>query len=253
MLGGICAGFGVVAERLVAWPRRDQAGRSVDPLDLADLVALLLLEGGREHRRGRDDHRRKGIRVNFPEALGWYRRRVGARTKAGAAGCADPMATPTQRAEIVTRAPILRSLRRGVPAVARSSAVPASARRCAAMRMEAKAEEPELVGGEAGGGGPVGEQVERLLLEMAFPALRRQYQREAPDPLSHQGPNHVLRQARRARPWSGRPPGRTARSSGRARAAAALQGLTSYTSTYSRPSSSLRSTATRPCAMSSNS
>ena len=77
------------------------------------------------------------------------------------------MATLTLCAETITRAPILRSFRRSVPAVARARPVPASARRSAAMRMEVKAEkkEPELVGGEAGGGGPVGEQVELLLLD----------------------------------------------------------------------------------------
>ena len=46
----------------------------------------------------------------------------------------------TLRAETITRAPILRSFRRSVPAVARARPVPESARRSAAMRMDAKAE-----------------------------------------------------------------------------------------------------------------
>ena len=89
---------------------------------------------GSPRRGGSSGSRGPGGRGLYPGSRAWTR------AKAEAAGCAESMATLTLRAETITRAPVLRSLRRSVPAVARASPVPASARRRAAMRMEAKAE-----------------------------------------------------------------------------------------------------------------
>ena len=50
--------------------------------------------------------------------------RAWTRANAAAEGCAESMATLTRRTETMTRAPILRSLSRSVPAVARASRVP---------------------------------------------------------------------------------------------------------------------------------
>ena len=54
----------------------------------------------------------------YPGSRAWTR------AKAAAEGWAESMATLTRRTETVTRAPILRSLSRSVPAVARASRVP---------------------------------------------------------------------------------------------------------------------------------
>ena len=95
------------------------------------------------------------------------RNRAWTRAKAAADGCAESMATLTLRTETVTRAPILRSLSRNVPAMARARRVPMERvpEGGEEDRREGGEEEPELVGGEARGRGPVGEQVQLLLLD----------------------------------------------------------------------------------------
>ena len=62
--------------------------------------------------------RRSGAAGAYPGNRAWTR------ANAAAEGCAESMATLTRRTETMTRAPILRSLSRSVPAVARASRVP---------------------------------------------------------------------------------------------------------------------------------
>ena len=89
-------------------------------------------------------------RRGYPDKRAWTR------ANSVAEGCAESMATLILRAETVTRAPILSSRRRSVPAVARASRVPRSAWRQGAEEEggEGGEEEPELVGGQDRGGVP---------------------------------------------------------------------------------------------------
>ncbi len=105
--------------------------------------------------------RMSGVRGNYLGNRAWTR------AKAVAEGCAESIATLSRRMETVTRAPILRSLSRRVPAVGagQARAVERTAQGVEEDRGEGGEEESELVGGVAGGGGPVGEQVQLLLLD----------------------------------------------------------------------------------------
>ena len=89
----------------------------------------------------------------------------GTRAKAAASGCAESTAALTGRKEAVTPAPILKSLSRSALAVAWARCVPTRAGLRRSKRLDAKAEDPELVGDEACRRGPVGEEIQLLLLD----------------------------------------------------------------------------------------
>lgn len=125
--------------------------------------------GDRRGPSGAGAHRSRGagLRRSREWVEGHPRNRAWTRAKAAAWGCAESMATLTLRTETETRAPILRSLSRSVPAVARARRVPTSVRLRTSIedRREGGKEEPELVGVEARRRGPVGEEIELLLLD----------------------------------------------------------------------------------------
>ena len=117
---------------------------------------------------GRSDPRRVGCKGGLRSVWSRYPgSRAWTRAKAAADGCAESMATLTLRIETVTRAPILRSLRRSVPAVARARRVPCSARRRAWKRIEAKAEKRSRswLAAKRDAEGPVGEEIQLLLFD----------------------------------------------------------------------------------------
>lgn len=104
------------------------------------VCAALAGPGEADRRTGVPSLRGSGRSLIRVVAVSCPGNRAWTRAKAGAEGCAESVAILTLRAETITRAPILSSFRRSVPAVARARPVPASARRSAAIRMEAKAE-----------------------------------------------------------------------------------------------------------------